>query len=130
MSYMSARWRCSSCGNINSLEYDNVCRRCVLDDYSECAAKISEACICAKMPAKMFRERFERKYGRPQSSTQWKTIDTAPEGEIVETKIHDENGARNIVKLARKGRLWFTSPDGVMYVYYTPTHWRYAEGEE
>lgn len=49
-------------------------------------------------------------------------------GEVVETKIDDENGPRNESKLKRggaNGRLWFTS-DGGMYVYYTPTHWRAA----
>lgn len=32
-------------------------------------------------------------------------------------------GNRRVVeKLKRVGRLWLT-PDGSMYVYYTPTHW-------
>lgn len=42
---------------------------------------------------------------------------------IVETKIDDGKGCRNVKKLKRRGRLWFF-PDGSMYVYYTPTHWR------
>lgn len=46
-----------------------------------------------------------------------------PENIVVETKIHDEKGWRNDAKLKRKGNLWFL-PDGSMYVYYTPTHWR------
>ena len=35
-------------------------------------------------------------------------------------------GVRNEapLKLHDRGRLWFF-PDGSMYVYYTPTHWRY-----
>lgn len=45
------------------------------------------------------------------------------EGLIVQTKIHDHNGIRNVQRLKRKGNLWF-HPDGKMYVYYTPTHWR------
>lgn len=45
------------------------------------------------------------------------------EGVIVETKISDENGERNLQELIRQGNLWFT-PDMRMYVYYTPTHWR------
>lgn len=49
------------------------------------------------------------------------------QGEIVETKIDDEKGERNIQKLKRQGRLWFF-PDDSMYVYYTPTHWRRSEG--
>jgi hypothetical protein len=28
--------------------------------------------------------------------------------------------------LKRQGNLWYT-PDGSMYVYYTPTHWRYPQ---
>lgn len=46
-----------------------------------------------------------------------------PEGIVVETKIHDEKGCRNVTKLKRKGKLWFF-PDESMYVYYVPTHWR------
>ena len=46
-----------------------------------------------------------------------------PEGLVVETKIDDENGSRNEASLYRRGGLWFL-PDGSMYVYYTPTHWR------
>jgi hypothetical protein len=47
-----------------------------------------------------------------------------PLGEVVETKIDDEAGVRNEQQLKRgTGRLWFV-PDGSMYVYYEPTHWR------
>lgn len=54
-----------------------------------------------------------------------KTIDELPEeGIIVETKISDENGERNHARLKRHRNLWFL-PDGSMYVYYRPTHWRY-----
>jgi hypothetical protein len=53
----------------------------------------------------------------------WQPIETAPEGEVVETKIDDALGVRNQTRLRRKGRLWF-SPDMSMYVYYEPTHWR------
>ncbi len=54
-----------------------------------------------------------------------KTKDRLPAERVeVETKIDDEHGERNIQTLKRgSGRLWFT-PDGGMYVYYTPTHWR------
>lgn len=48
-----------------------------------------------------------------------------PENVVVETKIDDKDGFRNVGPLKRQGRLWFT-PDGTMYVYYTPTHWRAA----
>lgn len=46
-----------------------------------------------------------------------------PEESAVETKIDDGRGCRNLQKLKRRGQLWFF-PDGSMYVYYTPTHWR------
>jgi hypothetical protein len=46
-----------------------------------------------------------------------------PENEVVNTKIDDERGSRNEGTLKRRGNLWWT-PDGAMYVYYTPTHWR------
>lgn len=45
------------------------------------------------------------------------------EGVPVETKIDDAKGVRNVSDLMRQGRLWFF-PDGSMYVYYEPTHWR------
>jgi len=45
---------------------------------------------------------------------------------VVETKIDDNDGLRNVQQLKRQGRLWFF-PDGSMYVYYTPTHWRPVE---
>jgi hypothetical protein len=44
-------------------------------------------------------------------------------GEVVQTKIDDEKGLRNEQALKRQNSLWFF-PDGSMYVYYRPTHWR------
>ena len=46
-------------------------------------------------------------------------------GKIVETKIDDEKGVRNVTTLFihERGNLWFV-PDGSMYVFYRPTHWR------
>jgi hypothetical protein len=55
--------------------------------------------------------------------TDWKPSCDAPEGVVVETKLQDEKGDRNHGPLKRQGNLWFT-PDGAMYVYYTPTHFR------
>ena len=57
----------------------------------------------------------------------WKSCaDELPkDGLVVETIIHDERGTRNETKLKRQGRLWFF-PDGSVYVYYTPTHWKEA----
>lgn len=49
---------------------------------------------------------------------------TPPENVPLETKIHDRSGDRNVQILFRQGKLWFV-PDGSMYVYYEPTHWRY-----
>lgn len=51
-------------------------------------------------------------------SEQW-----PPDGQIVETKIDDGKRVRNVQRLKVRGRLWWT-PDGVVYVYYVPTHWR------
>lgn len=47
-----------------------------------------------------------------------------PEGVVVHTKIDDERGCRNEQRLKLIGNMWFF-PDGSMYVYYTPTHWKY-----
>lgn len=44
-------------------------------------------------------------------------------GEVVMTKIDDESGPRNEQPLKRENRLWYF-PDGSMYVYYEPTHWK------
>lgn len=54
---------------------------------------------------------------------EWELIGSAPEGVVLDTKIHDEHGERNRAQLKRIGRLWFL-PDGSMYVYYWPTHWK------
>ncbi len=53
----------------------------------------------------------------------WQPIETAPNGVVVDTKIDDERGVRNEVRLKRQDRLWFFE-DMSMYVYYEPTHWR------
>lgn len=58
----------------------------------------------------------------------WQPIETAPEAVIVETKIDDGRGVRNVARLKRSGRLWFI-PEGGIYVYYTPTHWRPVQGQ-
>lgn len=50
-------------------------------------------------------------------------------GTVVDTKIDDEDGLRNEQPLKRggtNGNLWFF-PDGGMYVYYRPTHWKPME---
>jgi len=46
-----------------------------------------------------------------------------PERVLVETKIHDDEGCRNLTKLRYRKGLWFVEDESV-YVYYTPTHWR------
>lgn len=58
---------------------------------------------------------------------EWQDISTAPAEELVETKIDDENGERNVALLQRSGRLWFTTSG--MYIYYQPTHWRRPAAE-
>ena len=45
------------------------------------------------------------------------------DGAVVQTKIDDGQGVRNVQPLKRMGTLWFMA-DGSMYVYYRPTHWR------
>lgn len=52
--------------------------------------------------------------------------DPPPDRLVVETKIDDEGGCRNVQDLKRVGNLYYT-PDGAMYVYYTPTHWRFRK---
>jgi len=55
----------------------------------------------------------------------WISVDKElpPHGITVETKVDDSKGVRNEQKLKLLHRLWFI-PDGSMYVYYAPTHWR------
>lgn len=57
----------------------------------------------------------------------WKRIieNQPPKNMIVMTKVDDELGVRNEQKLKFDGKLWYTN-DGSMYVYHTPTHWRYT----
>ncbi len=59
------------------------------------------------------------------SKNEWiNTVDQPPPpNTIVETKIDDAQGCRNVAQLQRVGRLWYVK-DGSMYVYYAPTHWR------
>lgn len=58
-------------------------------------------------------------------TSQWTAIAAAPppENKVVLTVISDAQGIRNEQPLKRQGRLWWL-PDGSMYVYYTPTHWK------
>lgn len=61
----------------------------------------------------------------------WRRIDTQPppQDTVVETKILDYRGERNIADLKLVDRLWWL-PDGSMYIYYTPTHWRPKQNEQ
>lgn len=56
-----------------------------------------------------------------------RTCDDLPKtGEVVETKVDDADGGHNLQNLkigGMHGNIWFF-PDGSMYVYYNPTHWR------
>lgn len=57
-----------------------------------------------------------------------KTADQLPhDGLVVGTMIHGPGEVpHNVQPLMRRGNLWFF-PDGSMYVYYTPTHWKRVE---
>lgn len=46
-----------------------------------------------------------------------------PKGDLVETKVDKDGVVTNERKLRLRDNLWWT-PDNVMYVYYTPTHWK------
>lgn len=61
--------------------------------------------------------------------TDWHTIETAPRARTVMTKIDYGMGARNEQALYLSDNLWFV-PDGSMYVYYSPTHWRELTASE
>ena len=63
----------------------------------------------------------------PQDDWNDARVIAPPEGLVVDTKIDDGKGVRNKQPLKRRGSLWFF-PDGLMYVYYRPTHWREIEG--
>lgn len=56
--------------------------------------------------------------------TSWKKVDQElpPEDVIVQTKIGDVDGQ---LLCMHKGH-WII-PETEMYIYYTPTHWRYSE---
>lgn len=52
------------------------------------------------------------------------TADLLPNTDrVVETRILDAKGERNLTELRFSRRLWWF-PDMSMYVYYAPTHWR------
>jgi hypothetical protein len=59
----------------------------------------------------------------------WIRVDSRlpDDGVVVDTKVDDEHGVRNETKRVRLGGLWWL-PDGSMYVYYLPTHWRPVDG--
>jgi hypothetical protein len=46
-----------------------------------------------------------------------------PIGKVVDTKVDRGSGVTNDQPLKFQGSLWFF-PDGSMYVYYEPTHWK------
>ena len=56
-------------------------------------------------------------------SGEWQPANSAPWDMVVDTKIDDEKGVRNHTPLKIIRGLWYF-PDGSMYVYYNPTHWR------
>lgn len=56
----------------------------------------------------------------------WKqtNIEKPTEDVIVHTKIDDAKGVRNEQMLIYSQNLWWLR-DKSMYMYYTPTHWKY-----
>lgn len=65
----------------------------------------------------------QKKRIETKRADEWRDMSTAPNGVVVETKVDDARGVRNVQPLKRSRNLWFL-PDGSMYVYYQPTHWR------
>ena len=55
-------------------------------------------------------------------------VQRPPMGIVVDTKLDDASGSRNEQRLKLVSNLWFV-PDGSMYVYYEPTHWKYIQPE-
>jgi hypothetical protein len=53
----------------------------------------------------------------------WLPASQAPDGVVVDTKVHDEIGARNHVAMVRHGEKWFF-PTSELPVHYVPTHYR------
>jgi len=58
----------------------------------------------------------------------WKEISKVipPNNKVINTKIDDEHGVRNVQELKKVNNMWYL-PDDSMYVYYTPTHWKEIE---
>ncbi len=58
------------------------------------------------------------------------TANVLPDNDIVvETKLDDEGGLRNVQRLQRNGTSWFI-PSSSTHVLYTPTHWRFLPLQE
>lgn len=53
------------------------------------------------------------------TSLQWNPIETAPEGEAIETL---SAGGRRVILICENGLWWFQ--DRSMYIYYPPKFWR------
>ncbi len=75
---------------------------------------------------KRLQDEWRHKTPMEQAMQGWKPIDSAPNNEVVMTKIDDGKGARNEQPLKRIHKMWFL-PDASMYVYYKPTHWKPME---
>jgi hypothetical protein len=62
--------------------------------------------------------------------SEWRPINTMPEGEPVMTKIDDAQGSRNEQVLVKRTRIpgetrpMYWTKGEEMYVYYEPTHWK------
>jgi hypothetical protein len=64
------------------------------------------------------------------NDTQWISteVELPKNGVVVDTKIDNSDGCRNEQPLKLERNLWWF-PDGSMYVYYAPTHWREEQPE-
>lgn len=62
-------------------------------------------------------------HGIPTEDWRNTKMEKPPLGLIVDTKIEDHKGVRNEQQLKLVNNLWFV-PDGSIYVYYEPTHWK------
>lgn len=84
---------------------------------SECGAVLNKTNYCGNCCAKM-----------DKKPNDWISVpeQKPPKNLLVDTKIDDENGIRNEQQLIFHSNLWWF-PDNSMYVYYTPTHWKYVD---
>lgn len=115
-----------------TMETETLCRTCCGDREVLCVGILSpgECDQCHLVwPAYKLRRVWKRKM--TTKTKNWIPCSSVlpPVGLVVMTKIDDTKGPRNEQTLKRMKTgpnarsLWFV-PDGSMYVYYEPTHWK------